>query len=70
MKIEVDDNRDVLTLNLLSDVSIAESKEVEGLIVRYAADRRIVGIEIRGARQRIDQKIAHLIPPALSPSAA
>jgi uncharacterized protein YuzE len=57
MKIDVDANRDVLTLDLLSEEPVAETREVGGLIVRYAADRRIIGIEIRSARERIDAAV-------------
>jgi uncharacterized protein YuzE len=60
MKIDVDANRDVLTLDLLSEEPVAEIREVGGLIVRYAADRRIIGIEIRSARERIDAAVQQM----------
>jgi uncharacterized protein YuzE len=57
MKIDVDAKRDVLRLDLLSGEPVADTCEVGGLIVRYAADRRIIGIEIRSARARIDAAV-------------
>jgi uncharacterized protein YuzE len=60
MKIDVDASRDVLTLDLLAEEPVAETREVGGLIVRYAADRRIIGIEIRSARERIEAAVQQL----------
>jgi uncharacterized protein YuzE len=57
MKIDVDASRDVLTLDLLSEEPVAETRAVGGLIVRYAADRRIIGIEIASARERIEAAV-------------
>lgn len=37
------------------DVPDAESKEPDGMAFAYGADRRIFGIKILGARERIDR---------------
>ena len=61
MRIEFNAQRDLVTLNLLADVPVAESKQVEGMVFTYAADRRIVGIEIQGARERINAELMKVI---------
>ena len=61
MRIEFNAERDLVTLSLLSDVPVAESKQVDGMVFAYAADRRIVGIEIQGARERIDRELLKVI---------
>jgi uncharacterized protein YuzE len=70
MRIEFNAERDLVTLNLLSDVPVADSKQVDGMVFAYAADRRIVGIEILGARERINAELMKVIdlgiPPARS----
>lgn len=44
MRIEYDPAHDLLNIEFLKDVSIAESVELDGVIVDYAADRRIVSV--------------------------
>ena len=61
MRIEFNAERDLVTLNLLSDVPVTESKQVDGMVFAYAADRRIVGIEIQGARERINAELMKVI---------
>jgi uncharacterized protein YuzE len=61
MRIEFNAERDLVTLNLLADVPVAESKQVDGMVFAYAADRRIVGIEIQGARERINAELMKVI---------
>ena len=69
MRIEFDAQTDLLKVNLLADVSVAETHETEGMTFGYAEDRRIVAIEIRGAKGRIDGELMKLIDPALARSA-
>lgn len=57
MRIEFIPERDLVSLNLLPDVPVADSKQVEGMVFAYAADRRIVGIEILDARERINAEL-------------
>ena len=61
MRIEFDAANDLLNLTLLPDVPVADSREVEGMVFNYAADRRIVAIAIQGARQRIDSELLKVI---------
>ena len=70
MKIEIDAARDLVKVHLLSDVSVADLRETEGMLFGYSADRRIVQIEIRGAKNRINGELLKLIDPAFARSAA
>jgi hypothetical protein len=70
MKIEIDAAHDMMKVHLLSDVPVADSREVEGMLFGYSADRRIVQIEIRGAKSRINGELRKLIDPVFAPSAA
>jgi Protein of unknown function (DUF2283) len=70
MKIEIDAARDLMKVHLLSDVPVADSRETEGMLFGYSADRRIVQIEIRGAKSRINGELLKLIDPAFARSAA
>ena len=70
VKIEIDAARDLVKVRLLSDVPVADSRETEGMLFGYAADRRIVRIEIRGAKSRINGELLKLIDPAFARSAA
>lgn len=68
MRIEFNAERDLVTLNLLSDVPVTESKQVDGMVFAYAADRRIVGIEIQGARERINAELMKVIDLGAMPA--
>jgi len=70
MRIEFDRGSDLLRLELLADVYVAETRETEGMVFGYAEDRRIVTIEIRGAKGRINGELMKRIDPALARSAA
>jgi uncharacterized protein YuzE len=52
MKIEYDPKHDLLNIEFVSDVSIDESVELDGIIIDYSKDKRIVGIEILDAGKR------------------
>ncbi len=52
MKIEYEPTHDILNIEFLKDVPIVESLEIEGMIVDYSADRKIVSIEILDAGKR------------------
>jgi uncharacterized protein YuzE len=52
MKIEYDPSHDLLNIEFVSDVSIDESVELDGIIIDYSKDKRIVGIEILDAGKR------------------
>ena len=70
MKIEFDAAKDLLKVNLLTDVPVSDTRETEGMIFGYAADRRIVAIEIRGAQGRVNSELLKIIDPAFVRSAA
>ena len=54
MRIEYDAEHDLLNIVFLPDASIAESTEMDGIIVDYTSEqpRRIVSIEILDASKR------------------
>ena len=53
MKITYDPSLDVLRI-ILSDAEIDESDEGEGIIMDYSREKKLVGIEILDASQRVD----------------
>jgi uncharacterized protein YuzE len=59
MKIEYDPVHDLLNLEFLSGVDIEESVDMDGIILDYAKDRRIVAIEILDASKRTTQDPLH-----------
>ncbi len=52
MRIEYEPTHDILNIEFLKDVAITDSVELDGVIVDYAADRRIVSVEILDAGKR------------------
>ncbi len=52
MKIEYDPTHDLLNIEFVSDESIEESVELDGIIIDYSKDKRILGIEILDAGKR------------------
>ena len=52
MRIEYEPTHDILNIEFLKDIPIAESIELDGVIVDYASDRRIVSVEILDAGKR------------------
>lgn len=70
MKIEYDPVHDLLNLEFLPEVEIEESVEIDGVILDYAKDRRIVAIEILDAGKRTTQDPLHLIDVAIVRQAA
>ena len=65
MRIEYDPAHDLLNLEFLSGVEIEESIELDGIIVDYAKDRRIVAIEVLDASKRTAPDPLHLIDVAI-----
>lgn len=70
MKIEYDPAHDLLNLEFLSGVEIEESIEIDGIILDYAEDRRIVVIEILDASKRTAEDPLNLINVAVVRQAA
>ena len=52
MKVEYDPTNDLMNIEFLPDQPIAESMEVDGIIIDYAEDGSIVAIEILDAAKR------------------
>ena len=52
MKIEYDPTHDLLNIEFIAKESIAESVELDGVIIDYSKDGRIVSIEILDAGRR------------------
>jgi len=52
MKIEYDPIHDLLDIEFVSNESISESVEMDGIIIDYSKDGRIVGIDILDAGKR------------------
>lgn len=52
MKIEYDPKHDLLNIEFITEESIKESIELDGVIIDYAKDGRIVAIEILDAGKR------------------
>jgi len=52
MKIEYDPAHDLLNIEFVAEETIAESVELDGVIIDYSKDGRIVAIEILDAGKR------------------
>ena len=53
MRVEYDPKHDLLNIEFLAGVAIADSTEIDGVILDYDRDRRIVAIEILDVSRRI-----------------
>ncbi len=65
MKVEYDPVHDLLNLECLSGVAIEESVEMDGVILDYAKDKRIVAIEVLDASKRTIRDPLHRIDVAI-----
>jgi len=61
MKIEYDPVHDLLNIEFIVDEAIAESVELDGVIIDYSKDRKIVAIEILDAGKRTTKNPLDLI---------
>ena len=61
MKIEYDPTHDLLNIEFIPDETIADSTEIDGVIIDYSKDRRIVSIEILDAGKRTTKDPLDLI---------
>ena len=52
MRIEYDPAHDLLNIEFISEETIAVSVELEGVIIDYSKDKKIVAIEILDAGKR------------------
>ena len=56
MKIEYDTEHDLLNIEFLANVPIDDSVELDGVVIDYAKDKRIVAIEVLDASKRTTRK--------------
>jgi uncharacterized protein YuzE len=61
MKIEYDPTHDLLNIEFVQDEAIDESVEMDGIIIDYSRDRKIIGIEILDAGKRTTQNPLDLL---------
>ena len=61
MRIEYDPKHDFLNIEFIVDEAIAESIELDGVIIDYSKDGRIVAIEILDAGKRTTKNPLDLI---------
>jgi uncharacterized protein YuzE len=65
MKIEYDAEHDLLNIEFLAKVPIDDSVEMDGIVIDYARDKRIVAIEVLDAGKRTTRKPLDLIDLAI-----
>jgi uncharacterized protein YuzE len=54
MKVEYDPKHDIMNIELVSNVPIAESIELDdGIIIDYSEGRNVVSIELLGVKKRL-----------------
>ena len=54
MKVEYDPKHDIMNIELVSKVPIAESIELDdGIILDYSEHRKVVSIELLGVKKRL-----------------
>jgi len=61
MRIEHDPGHDILNIEFLTDTQIEESLEIDGIIIDYTKDNRIVAIEVLDASKRTTTDPAEVI---------
>ena len=61
MRIEYDTVHDLLNIEFLANVPIDDSLEVDGIVIDYAKDKRIVAIEVLDASKRTSRDPLDLI---------
>jgi uncharacterized protein YuzE len=61
MKIEYDPAHDLLNIEFIVDEAITESVELDGVIIDYSKDGKIVAIEILDAGKRTTKNPLNLI---------
>jgi uncharacterized protein YuzE len=61
MKIEYDTEHDLLNIEFLANVPIDDSVELDGVVIDYAKDKRIVAIEVLDVSKRTTREPLDLI---------
>jgi uncharacterized protein YuzE len=70
MKIEYDTEHDLLNIEFLANVAIDDSVEMDGIVIDYSKDKRIVAIEVLDASKRTTRKPSDLIDLAIVKSSS
>jgi uncharacterized protein YuzE len=65
MRIEYDTTHDLLNIEFLPNVHIDDSIEMDGAVIDYAKDKRIVAIEVLDASKRTTRKPLDLMNLAI-----
>lgn len=65
MRIEYDTAHDLLNIEFLAHVPIDDSIELDGVVIDYAKDKRIVAIEVLDASKRTTRKPSDLAKLAI-----
>lgn len=65
MRIEYEPKHDILNIEFLENAKIADSIELDGIIIDYTKDKRIVSIEILDASKRTTHKPIEAIDLAI-----
>ncbi len=65
MNIDYDTMHDLLNIEFLAGVPIDDSLEVDGVVIDYAKDKRIVAIEVLDASKRTTREPLDLINLAI-----
>lgn len=54
MKVEYDPKHDIMNIELISNMPVAESLELDdGVILDYSEDKKIISIELLGIKKRL-----------------
>ncbi|MCL0069510.1 DUF2283 domain-containing protein [Dehalococcoidia bacterium] len=62
MKVEYDPKHDIMNIELISNMSIAESIELDdGVILDYSKHKNIVSIEILGVKKRLSPEAVEAV---------
>lgn len=61
MKIEYDPAHDIMNIEFLAEEKITDSVELDGVIIDYSEDGKIVAIEILDASKRTTKNPLYLI---------
>jgi uncharacterized protein YuzE len=65
MKIEYDPKHDILNIEFIANEAIAESVELDGVVIDYSKDGKIIAIEILDAGNRTTKNPLDLIDLAI-----
>ena len=53
MRIEYEQEHDIVNIEFLEDVEIDESVEIDGIIFDYSKDKKLVSVEVLDAKKRV-----------------